>query len=59
MSEPDGTGYRESPDTSDGPVSPGEEQLDGDTGQDSDVTLTTDSEAQKDDSVMRPGNAPD
>ena len=59
MSEPDSTGYRESPDTSDGTVSPGEEQLDGDTGQDSDVTLTTDTEAQKDDSVMRPGNAPD
>jgi hypothetical protein len=59
MGEPDRTGYEESPDTGDGPVSPGEEQLDGDTGQDSDVTLTTDSEAQHDDSVMRPGNAPD
>ncbi len=33
--------------------------MDGDTGQDSDVTLTTDSEAQHDDSVMRPGNEPD
>ncbi len=59
MSEPDATGYRESPDTADGPVAPGEEQVQGDDGADSEVTLTTDGEAQRDDSVMRPGNAPD
>jgi hypothetical protein len=59
MSEPDPTGYRESPDTSDGPVAPGEEQLPGDSGETSDVPLTTDSEAQRDDSVMRPGNTAD
>ncbi len=59
MSEPDSTGYRETPDTGDGPVAPGEEQVQGDDGADSEVTLTTDGEAQRDDSVMRPGNAPD
>jgi hypothetical protein len=56
MSEPDPTGYRESPDTTDGPVAPGAEQ--SETGDD-DVTLTTDDQAQRDDSVMRPGNQPD
>ena len=60
MSEPDPTGYRESPDTTDGPVGPGGEQMDGgDGGGGGDVTLTTDSEAQREDSVLRPGNAPD
>ena len=57
MSEPDPTGYRESPDTADGPVAPGAEQLPGGPGDD--VPLTTDAEAQQDDSVLRPGNAPD
>ena len=56
MSETDDTGYRDSPDTTDGPVAPGGEQVDGDA---SDVTLTTDTEAQREDSVMRPGNEPD
>ena len=56
MSEPDRTGYGESPDTADGPVAPGEEQLETSNG---DVPLTTDSEAQHEDSVLRPGNAPD
>jgi hypothetical protein len=56
MSEADPTGYRESPDTTDGPVAGGEEQ--GQTG-DNDVPLTTDDEAQRDDSVLRPGNEPD
>jgi hypothetical protein len=63
MSEPDPTGYRESPDTTDGPASsnlvdgvPGEDRADrGDL----DTTLTTDDEAQRDDGVVRPGNAPD
>jgi hypothetical protein len=50
MSEPDPTGYRESPDTAgDAPA---------ETGAD-DVTLTTDGEAQRDDSVARPGNQSD
>jgi hypothetical protein len=56
MSEPDPTGYRESPDTTDGPVAPGGEQLEGEGG---DATLTTDSEAQREDSVLRPGNTAD
>ncbi len=59
MSEPDRTGYRESPDTTAGPVAPGEEQLDGDSAQDGEVTLTTDGDAQRDDSIMRPGNTSD
>ena len=57
MSEPEPTGYRESPDTTDGPVDQGGEQVDGDGS--SDVTLTTDGDAQRDDSVMRPGNQSD
>ena len=60
MSESDHTGYRESPDTSDGPTDanlvdgvPGEDRADAG---ESDVTLTTDDEAQHDDSVVRGGN---
>ena len=58
MSESDHTGYRESPDTTDGPVA--EDQADGhaDPGGDG-ATLTTDDDAQRDDSIMRPGNEPD
>ena len=59
MSESDRTGYRESPDTTDGPVTPGEEQVDGDSAQGDEVTLTTDGDAQRDDSILRPGNAAD
>jgi hypothetical protein len=55
MTESDRTGYRESPDTTDGPVA---EDQTGD-GPQSDVTLTTDDDAQKDDGVVRPGNEPD
>ena len=60
------TGYRESPDTADGPV--GEDQVaDQDAGAPSDedataedaTALTTDDEAQSDDGVVRPGNSPD
>jgi hypothetical protein len=56
MSEPQSTGYGDSPDTTDGPVeeSQGEVASDGDG-----APLTTDSEAQKDDSVARPGNESD
>ena len=55
MSESDPTGYRESPDTTDGPVT------DGQTGSDAEgsATLTTDDDAQQDDGVVRPGNEPD
>ena len=58
MSDSDPTGYRESPDTTDGPVEPGAEQVDEKDGG-TDVTLTTDGEAQREDSVMRPGNTAD
>jgi hypothetical protein len=55
MSEPDRTGYRESPDTTDGPVA--EDQTgDGPAGS---ATLTTDDDAQEDDALARPGNASD
>ena len=52
MSESDPTGYRESPDTTDGPVA--EDQ----TGNapEGDATLTTDDDAQRDESVVRGGN---
>jgi hypothetical protein len=55
MSESDPTGYRESPDTSDGPVT---DDQSGD-GPEADATLTTDDDAQSDDGVVRPGNQPD
>ena len=60
MSESDNSGYRESPDTTDGPSEsnlvdgvPGEDRPDGGEG---DVTLTTDDDAQRDESVVRGGN---
>jgi hypothetical protein len=63
MSGTDPTGYGES-DTTDGPV--GTDQDGGSSGDPAPgaadgggVTLTTDAEAQDDDSVLRPGNAPD
>ncbi|WP_166518235.1 hypothetical protein [Candidatus Blastococcus massiliensis] len=55
MTEPDDTGYHESPDTGDGPV--GDDQT-GDAPEGS-ATLTTDEDAQGDDGVVRPGNSPD
>jgi hypothetical protein len=56
------TGYRESPDTSDGSV--GEGMVDGTPGDDvadaaKDARLTTDDDAQRDDSEARPGNTSD
>jgi hypothetical protein len=60
MSETDHSGYGESPDTSDGPTDAN--LVDGVTGEDRadggerDVTLTTDDDAQHDDSVVRGGN---
>ncbi|WP_369256313.1 hypothetical protein [Geodermatophilus amargosae] len=60
MSETDSSGYGESADTSDGPTNsnmvdgvPGEDRPDGG---ERDVTLTTDEDAQRDDSVVRGGN---
>ncbi|MDK3255491.1 hypothetical protein [Blastococcus capsensis] len=51
MSGSEPTGYRDSPDTADdGPT---------ESRRDDDVTLTTDADAQQDDSVARPGNEPD
>ena len=54
MSDP--TGYRESPATTDGPVADDQSEVDAPAG---DVPLTTDDDAQQDDGVVRPGNAPD
>jgi hypothetical protein len=56
MSQSDPTGYRESPDTTDGPVT--DQQTDEDAPQGSGA-LTTDDDAQDDDGVVRPGNQPD
>ena len=53
MSDP--TGYRESSDTTDGPVA--DDQTDD--GPEGSATLTTDDDAQSDDGIVRPGNAPD
>ena len=59
MSENDRTGYGESPDTADAD----ENLIDGQTGDnasdggESDTVLITDDEAQRDDSVARPGNS--
>jgi hypothetical protein len=55
----DPTGYGESPDTADSD----DNLIDGQTGDDAsdpgaaDTVLTTDDEAQQDDSVARPGNS--
>jgi hypothetical protein len=57
MSESDPSGYGDSPDTTDGPVADDQQETAG-TGA-SDATLTTDSEAQLEGSVLRPGNEPD
>ena len=53
MTEPDGTGYQDSPDTTD-PA--GEPATDG---TEAEAQLTTDDDAQRDDGVVRPGNEPD
>jgi hypothetical protein len=51
MCEPQSTGYGDSPDTTD-PDGAGRDQA-------PDTALTTDEDAQRDDSVERPGNEPD
>ena len=58
------TGYRESPDTTDGPTNPGTvDGVRGESGsvdgEQDEVTLTTDEDAQRDDGTIRPGNVPD
>ncbi|SDE41026.1 hypothetical protein SAMN05660485_00864 [Blastococcus fimeti] len=53
MSEPEATGYRESPDTTDGTSPTPDDAPEGS------ATLTTDEDAQSDDGVVRPGNSPD
>jgi hypothetical protein len=59
MSENDRTGYGESPDTADAD----ENLIDGRTGDsasdggEADTVLVTDDEAQREDSVARPGNS--
>jgi hypothetical protein len=55
MTESEPTGYRESPDTTDGPV----RSAQTDDGPEGSGTLTTDDDAQQDDGVVRPGNEPD
>ncbi len=58
MSETQSTGYGESPDTADS----SENLIDGQTGDNAsdrgelDTTLTTDDEAQRDESIVRGGN---
>ncbi len=56
MTEADPTGYGESPDTGDGPVAPDQDAEGAAGGDGAEVTLTTDEDAQADDSVLRPGN---
>jgi hypothetical protein len=55
MNESDPTGYRESPATTDGPAAADQ----ADDAAEGSATLTTDEDAQGDDGVVRPGNAPD
>lgn len=63
MTEADPSGYHDSPDTTDGPT--GENLIDGTPGNDradageKDTTLTTDDDAQREDTPERPGNEPD
>jgi hypothetical protein len=64
MSETEGTGYGESPDTTDGPTNtnmvdgtPGQDRSDG--AERDEVALTTDEDAQREDGLIKPGNLPD
>jgi hypothetical protein len=59
MSEPDSTGYQDSPDTTDPQSGAGAPDAGGPDAGGSDAALTTDDDAQKDDGVVRPGNEPD
>jgi hypothetical protein len=52
MSEPENTGYQDSPDTTDPAGASGGADERG-------TALTTDDDAQQDDGVVRPGNEPD
>jgi hypothetical protein len=55
MSESDPSGYGDSPDTSDTTGVQPQNAADETT----DSTLTTDEDAQREDSILRPGNEPD
>ena len=57
MSETDSTGYGDSPDTTDPDGAAAERQAQ--QGETADTSLTTDEDAQREDSVMRPGNEAD
>lgn len=63
MTQSDNTGYHESPDTADADANSTENMVDGTPGNDrsdggeADTVLLTDDEAQRDDDVVRPGNA--
>ncbi len=59
MSENDHTGYQETPDTadSDSNLISGQTGDNRSDGGEQDTVLVTDDEAQRDDSVARPGNA--
>ena len=62
MSESEPSGYRESRSTTDGPVTEPQQGDAPDSGAPADedaAPLTTDEEAQREDSILRPGNAPD
>ena len=54
MTEPEKTGYQDSPDTTDPTGDASTEGTD-----EGSATLTTDDDAQKDDGVVRPGNEAD
>ena len=54
MTEPESTGYQDSPDTTDPAGGQAPEGTD-----EGSATLTTDDAAQTDDGVVRPGNEPD
>jgi hypothetical protein len=54
MTEPENTGYQDSPDTTDPAAGASAEGTD-----EGSAELTTDDGAQQDDGVVRPGNEPD
>ena len=59
MTEPDSTGYQDSPDTTDPADTGSGNGGTSDVAAETDATLTTDDDGQKDDGVVRPGNEAD
>jgi hypothetical protein len=60
MTEPESTGYQDSPDTTDPAGAPATDGTDTTDATDAaDATLTTDDDAQSDDGIVRPGNEAD